>query len=401
MSWKLLNDPDIRDFIRMHHGANIEELAFKKSPVELWPYKLILEQIRLRQKASHKLPVLFDHEAYIYPSGDIIEQASSWACALYKASLMKGHCFYDLTAGMGIDALAISRCASYGVLVESDPVRAEILAYNFRSFYNQNFYRSNILVKNANAEIFIKNADSVDCILLDPQRRDNQKKGIYKISDGEPDVIDLLPDLKMKANRVIFKSSPVLDISSSLRSLSYVKEVHVVQWDFECKEVVYILEFEKNIEFENVPIKAIEIDNNGKIIKSLTFTQYTENKSICAYGMPEKYIYEPGPSFLKSGGYKTLALHYNLKKLHPNTHLYTSSFVDASFPGRVYRVLDIRKINQGIGNTGYAELTLRNFPGTTQDLRKKLKLKEGDKYRIFACTLLDDQKRLVVCDKTV
>lgn len=48
-----------------------------------------------------------------------------------------------------------------------------------------------------------------------------------------------------------------------------------------------------------------------------------------------------------------------------------------------------------------ANLTIRNFPSSVAELRKKLKLKEGGNLYLFATTLADGEKVLIKCEKMV
>jgi hypothetical protein len=103
---------------------------------------------------------------------------------------------------------------------------------------------------------------------------------------------------------------------------------------------------------------------------------------------------------MKAGLYKTVANRYNLQKLHPNTHLYTSEKKVENFPGRSFKVERVTKVQRKeIQDIDKANLSIRNFPGNVADLRKKLKLKDGGDTYIFACTLNDNSKVLIVCNK--
>lgn len=92
---------------------------------------------------------------------------------------------------------------------------------------------------------------------------------------------------------------------------------------------------------------------------------------------------------MKAGPYRLLATRYGVEKLHPNSHLYTSSGL-VDFPGRRFRVTavsgfgkkDLKVLLEGVEK---ANLTVRNFPSSVAELRKKLKLKEGE---ILICLLL-------------
>jgi hypothetical protein len=52
-----------------------------------------------------------------------------------------------------------------------------------------------------------------------------------------------------------------------------------------------------------------------------------------------------------------------------------------------------------LGDLKRANLTVRNFPETVQQLRKRLKLCEGGDVYLFATTLADGRKVLIRCEK--
>lgn len=58
----------------------------------------------------------------------------------------------------------------------------------------------------------------------------------------------------------------------------------------------------------------------------------------------------------------------------------------------------IEKFLQGVEK---ANLTVRNFPSTVAELRKKLKLKEGGDVYLFATTLANGDKVLIKCEKLI
>jgi hypothetical protein len=58
---------------------------------------------------------------------------------------------------------------------------------------------------------------------------------------------------------------------------------------------------------------------------------------VADYSEPEKYIYIPNNAILKAGIFNLISEKSGLKKLHPNTHLYTSSEKKENFPGRILK----------------------------------------------------------------
>lgn len=394
MDFKRLLEPKIKTFIREHEGADIKALALKKPPEENWPYPLIIDQIKARQKAKIKLPLWLTEDDVIFPPGDILEQASSIATARYKASLFSGEKFIDLTGGAGIDFWAISENFKNSICIEHNPDAAKLIAHNMNFFK-----RKSVDVFEKSAEKFIAETDRTHLIYIDPQRRDNARKGMFKLNDCTPNVIELLPALKEKSSTVMIKTSPMLDIAQAIQDLKYVHEIHIVEWRGDCKEVLYILKFEHEIKTDQVPHICVKLNDEGEAINTLHFTKAEEEENAPLH-MPQKYLYEPGPAFQKAGGFNALANQLKLKKLHKHTHLYTSETLKPGFPGRTFKILETLPVNRKALSLDKANLTIRNFPGDVASLRKKLKLKDGGNDYLFACTLADEQKALLHCRKT-
>ena len=147
---------------------------------------------------------------------------------------------------------------------------------------------------------------------------------------------------------------------------------------------------------KEVVISCEQIVNN-LLTKPFSFTLEEERNASCEYAdRLGKYLYEPGAALLKAGPYRLLASRYGVKKLHPNSHLYTSDTL-MDFPGRSFQIeavsgfgkKELKAFLQGIGK---ANLTVRNFPSSVAELRKKLKVKEGGDIYLFATTLKEGEK---------
>ncbi|GJL85604.1 MAG: hypothetical protein DHS20C02_13790 [Micavibrio sp.] len=391
MDWQQLLEPGIRDFIRAHEKDDVRDLALKKAPDESWPWKLILDQIKARQKARIKLPRWPDHhDDIIFPSPNILEQASSAPTARYKAHLVKGKTFVDLTGGAGVDSCAFTETYQSGICVEQDKDTADLITHNLPLLC-----RRPVQVHHSKAEDFVETMKPVDLVYLDPQRRDENKKGFYRLEDCSPNITEMLPALSKKANQVMLKTSPMLDIWEAMKTLAIVEAVHVVEWQGECKEVVYILNPAQKTDDKNIPITSAIVNDGGEIIYDFMFTKEREENTDPKYSQPQKFLFEPGPAFQKAGGFNILAHEYGVQKLHKHTHLYTSDKPCPNFPGRQFEIIDILAIEKKTLPISKANLSLRNFPGTVEGLRKKLKLSEGGEDYLFACTLADESKGLL------
>ena len=390
MDFKCLLEPDIKHFIGQHENDDVRTLALKKPPQERWPYALIIDQIKVRQKARTKIPQWLDrHPDIIFPPGDIIEQASSTATARYKASLVKGKIFADLTGGAGVDTHAFTARFERGICIDRDPKAAALLEHNL-----QLLSPKPIEVHTAAAEELIKDMPPADMIYIDPQRRNDQKKGLFRISDCAPNILALLPMLQRKTDLVMLKTSPMLDITQAIKDLQHVREVHIVQWRGECKEVLYLIDFTNAASEDKAPHIVVDLDDEGAISKRHQFTK-SQEETPAPLGLPEDYLYEPGPAFQKAGGFNSLAHEFEFRKLHKHTHLYTSKTLNTDFPGRHFKIINTLPINRKSLTFDKANLTIRNFPGDVAALRKKLKLREGGEDYLFACTLMDEQKILL------
>ena len=90
-----------KQFIRENLNADVPTLALKKAPVGT-DVSLALRQIEARQLLRKKVPSWSENENLLFPVHLSIEQCSSEASAKYKASLLQGHSFADLTGGLGV-----------------------------------------------------------------------------------------------------------------------------------------------------------------------------------------------------------------------------------------------------------------------------------------------------------
>ena len=386
--------PDIQAFIKEHEAADPVTLALKKAPAKMPAalYKKVVTQIKARQKARRKAPQWFENDAaLLLPEPDIIEQASSTATALYKASLTHGKQAMDLTGGAGIDAWAISQNFENIHIIDKDAETAAALAHNLKALRGPS-----VTVSCQSAEDCLKTMAPCDLLMLDPQRRDQHKKGKFRLEDCSPDVLTLLPVLRQKAKTILLKTSPMLDIKEALQQLDAVNEVHIVEYERECKELLFVMTQEKTGE---PSIRAVSIDADGRPKFNLTLTLGEEEESIAALSEPQKYLYEPGPAFLKSGAFNIMATRYGLNKLHPQTHLYTSEKKCADFPGRIFEIKGRYPVKAGVLPVQKANIAVRNLPLSAPDLQKKLKIKDGGDDFIFGCTLKNGEKAVLLCNK--
>ena len=383
-------------FIRLHAEDDPASLMLKGHTDANFPLREAVGQIESRQKAKAKLPTLWQEEQLLWPPAISMEQCSSEATASYKASLVKGKTGLDLTGGLGIDTYFFSKQFDAFTYVEKDDHLCALARHNFQSLG-----ASNVEVIAAEGIQWLSGqSQSFDFIYVDPSRRGSYNRRVQGLEDYSPDVVLSLGLLLNRAKQVMIKISPMFDIEEGLRKLRWVKEVHVIALRNECKELLFLLEPGYTGEAQMV---AVNLKKNGQKQQVLRFSKKEEEQSAMALGMPQQYLYEPHAAIMKAGGFRTLAVRYGLKKLHPNSHLYTSELARHDFPGRKFHILEefhpYSKKLKADWEGQAINITLRNFPESIKSLRKRLKLQEGGTHYLIGTTLADRKASLFLCEK--
>ncbi len=393
-TFSALLTPEARAFLRDYATADPVRLLMQAGRFPDLPLRELAAQLAARQRVVAKLPTWVANGAVLFPPVLSLEQSSSERTARYKAGLVSGETLADLTGGLGVDTWAFAETVSTVFYVEREAGLAGLAAHNLPALGV-----GNVLVEHQTAEDFLtKPGASFDWLYLDPARRDDRGK-VFRLENCEPDVLRLRTTLLEKAPRVLLKAAPWLDLDAAFRQLETVETVHVLAVENEVKEVLFSLT-RTAVPFPE--IRAVNLLKNGSE-HVFRFHRNEEAQAEVRYSPPLRYLYEPNAALLKAGAFRLLAGRLGLAKLHVNSHLYTSDALRADFPGRIFSVNTVckpdRKILQALLPVRRAHLTVRNFPATVADLRKRLGLADGGEDYIFATTLPDGQHALVVGKK--
>lgn len=387
-------------FINEHVQDDVRLLALQAKKFPEVDMNTAIVQIAGRQAAADKIPAWHSTEGIVYPRHLSLEQCSSELTARYKASLAKGETLTDLTGGFGIDCAFLSAGFRQATYVERQEELCEIASHNFPLLG-----LNHITVCHQDAVEHLHGMPPVDCIFIDPARRNEHGGKTVAIADCEPDVSALEEELLSKATRVMIKLSPMLDLTLALKDMKHVAEAHIVSVNNECKELLLIVNNAANAQRPAVPIVCINL--TSRETQRFVFTREEEQAAECAYtDRIGKYLYEPNASILKAGAFRSIASRYGLQKLHPNSHLYTSDLPVEGFPGRSFEVestfsLNKKEIKEALAGIRKANLTVRNFPASVAELRKRINLAEGGDDYLFATTLNDGKKVVIRGRKTV
>lgn len=445
---------DTWDFIRKHAQDDVRKLALKRPTNPNVDLKEALVQIEGYQTARKKLPLWAENPQLVYPPRISMEQCSSETTALYKQQvvrrLLQGLSgplsMADMTGGFGIDFSYLAPLFDRAYYIEQQEILCRIAQHNLKVL---GLKQAEVL--HGDGVERMPEQAPLTLVFIDPARRDQQGKKTVALSDCTPDLSAIQERIRSCSRFCMAKLSPMLDIHQALQELKGVSEVHVVSVDNECKELLLILasgetenttgiatakkrqETDGNLASETDKAEEVaankledastssnsEQSNVKKPAETRIFCvnlqkgeqqtfEYTAQEEASAEAVytdqPGAYLYEPNTSLLKAGAYKCLCARFGVRKLHPNSHLYTSDTLYADFPGRRFRVTgsrtfskqDLKQIARDIPQ---ANITIRNFPSTVQELRKKLKIKEGGDRYLFATTLKNEQHIILECLK--
>lgn len=366
---------EIQNFIHANLHTDLHSLLLKKSPFQDVTMQEIVQQIKGRKVAEKKFPLLLK-EGVIFPPNLNLEQSSSEATATYKSSLVQGKSFIDLTCGFGIDAYFLSENFESTTLVEKNAELLEIVEHNWKILNKKACFINNRL-----ENFFETHPENFDVLYLDPARRDEKKNKVFLLEDLSPNLLEIQDQLMRISDKVLIKLSPLIDIYYLISVLKNIAEIHIVAVKNDVKEILVLINSKKPS--ERIKIRCINLETSEKDVQ-FYFDEIETAKS--EFAAPLKYLYIPNNPMLKAGIFNVISEKFHLKKLHPNTHLYTSDNLIADFPGRILEVksIDSKEIKKGERHN----IISKNYPLKPEEIKGKYKISDGGKsYLIFTQTL--------------
>lgn len=191
--------------------------------------RIVATQLKYLARAERKLPAYAAAQCILPPRA--FEQASSEACAAHKT--IAGDAVLDLTCGLGVDALFLSRRFRRVVTLERDAGLAAVARENF-----SRLGATNIEVAATPAEEYLaREGLHFDWVYADPDRRSADGRKLVRLEACSPNIPALLPRIRSVAGRLCLKNSPLFDVDEALR-LFPAARVEVVSLGDECKEVL-------------------------------------------------------------------------------------------------------------------------------------------------------------------
>jgi len=346
--------------------------------------RFLINQIGKRQKTKSKLPSLFENYNFTFPQNSkAIEQCSSEKSAEAKSNYFKGNNFLDLTGGLGIDTLFFSRNFENIYYNEKNITLYDLAKLNYPTFN----------LSNLSAADFIENNNTeFDLVYIDPDRRDDSNRKLYKLEDLQPNILEII--LKLKSKEFLIKLSPIYEIKELDKYFDNY-DVWLISIDNELKELLVHIKADA---VRKIKLLIIKDGNINEFNYDFSDTKLDLENNIA------NYLYEPDVAVLKANLQDQIGKEFNLNKLNMNTHFYFSDVLNNEYPGNIYKVKSKLHYNkkefktQGIDS---GIIKIRNFDDTLSNIKKKLSIKENNKQYLFFMKDYHDKNICVVCDKII
>lgn len=399
MDFSEFHSAEFRQFVQDHLSEDPALLLLKFGGKVSFDLKEAVQQVSARQKASKKLPEWTSNPEIHFPASISLEQSSSEETARFKSKGLSGKLMIDLTGGFGVDSFYLSNAFEKAVYCEQQAELFQITKYNLELLEPFEGLSGKFDFFNGDGLEYLRDTDlHFDMIYADPARRGKGNQKLYKIQDCEPDLVSSWELLKSKADHILLKYSPMLDISQAWEELPDIQKITVLSVKNEVKEL--LLHWRRNSDSSS---KQIQVQDLGNGLPEFSFEIENETKAISQIGEAEKYLIEPISGILKAGAFKLFGERFGLKKLDTHSHLYSSSELPSEVPGRIFEIIEEVPLKKAEIKSrfpkGKVNVLFRNYATKPENFKKKFGLKDGGEdyligtksqsgYKVFWCKRL-------------
>ena len=362
--FEILCQPQVRQAVDKNIGRSPVDIALDK---RVESASLVATQVKRLQRAERKLPSYYAVRAILPPRA--YEQSSSEQCA--GENSLAGDSALDLTCGLGVDTMALSRKFGRVVSCERDEVLASITRYNLALLGIDN-----VEIINCSAEEYLHTTtEHFDWIFVDPDRRGEKGEKLVLLEDCSPDVVALYPQLRRVADRICIKCSPLFDTAEAERKFGDCS-VEVLSLAGECKQVnIYIDGHKPTLSAVAVGVGRFSIERSNA--HDYSFVDMVTDLS--SY----KYLTLPDVSLVHSR--LTAAAFAGKADIWSNNGVALSVDMPTDVLGRVFEVdsiweLGSKELKRQLKGKRI-EILRRDMPLSNGDICRKFSVKEGEAER--------------------
>ena len=358
--FEILCQQQVREAVDRNIGRKPVDIALDKRVEHA---SLVATQVKRLQRAERKLPSYYAVRAVLPPRA--YEQSSSEQCA--SENSLSGVCALDLTCGLGVDTMALSRKFDRVVSCERDEVLASITRHNLALLGIDN-----VEVINCSAEEYLQTTtEHFDWIFVDPDRRGDKGEKLVLLEDCSPDVVALYPVLKRVADRICIKCSPLFDTAEAERKFGDCS-VEVLSLGGECKQVnIYVDGKQPTHSAVAVGVGKFEVESSR--ISEFGFADAVADLS--------EYQYLTIPDVALVHSRLTAAAFAGKADIWSNNGVALSREYPEDVLGRVFKIEQIvdfgsKELKKSLKGKKI-EIFRRDFPHSNSEICKRFSVKEG------------------------
>ena len=380
---EVLESDDAKSFILNHINDDYSGLSLKYSGKTPFNIAVCLQLMELYSKAQNKIPLFY--EQLLALDKRSYEQSSSQKIASFKANILKGETLLDITGGLGVDAIFLSKCFIKIDVIERNEQLHQLAEFNIKKLGIQNITRIC-----GDGSSYIK--PSYDWIYIDPDRRKDSARSVI-LSNLEPKVLDLMPALIKATQNVYIKLSPLFDIDEVWRVFESVRTIFILAEKGEIKEVGVHLDFK--LKANQKTIHLVDVETGFNYHSEVQKVTIHENVS------SPNYLLVPNALLIKSRLSDAYLQHFEVTK-HASFQYYFANSAIVTEGTRTFEILEhlsfsAKEISGKLKSLGIDKLNIiiKGISDQSSIWHKKLKTSDGGLYYLFV--LKSKKKESFLC----
>lgn len=352
----------------------------------------VVTLVLLRKKAETK----FSKAQYMYFTKEGFEQATNEKLSDYLVDQLNLRTsvstVIDIGCGNGGNLLSFAKKFNV-IAIDNDPVHLMFARENARVYGVE----KKVNFVDVPAGQFLASNQSFDdskVFFLDPQRMREGKTKTRSIFNASPNINELLPKIFKVSQKVFIKISPAFDYEE-IKMLSDIPEIEIISEDNVNKlAILWFKDLKKTMR------RATCIVENQIFIFESANVQDDTEAPLIENLKKNDYILEPNIAITKAHLINTVALEFHMHRLNEKIgFLVDNKLPDIKYKKlfRIFKIVEtfasLRNLKRRMDELSIrrADITTRGFFIKPDDIRKKLKLKEGGEYVVIS-TIFKNEK---------